>query len=425
MLLVVVALAAPGARSNVYAQPGREALVLSLEGPLTPAIAGYIRNGVTRAEGAGMALVILKLNTPGGQLDLMEDIVGTLRNSRVPVVVFVTPRGALAGSAGTLITLAGHAAAMSPETAIGAASPIGGQGENLESTAERKEKEAMRALARTLTTRRRPEAVALAEATIESAKAVTADEALEAGLIDFIATDIPDLLRQLDGFEVEVNGQPQTLDTQDLTLVEQSLNLLEAVLNLLTNPNVVFTLTSLGSLLIWVEVSQPGGWVAGFLGVVCMVLAFYGLGVLPVNWFGIIFIIVAFVLFIMDIFATSHGALTVAASASLIVGGLVLFNSSGTPAYFRVNVPLVVIMSIGIAAFSLTILTIGLRAQRAPAAMGMGTLVGQVGEARTSNSVQVAGELWTAEAEEGQLAAGEKVEVAAVKGLKLMVRKKK
>jgi membrane-bound serine protease (ClpP class) len=314
---------------------------------------------------------------------------------------------------------------MSPETAIGAASPIGGQGENLESTAERKEKEAMRALARTLTTRRRPEAVALAEATIESAKAVTADEALEAGLIDFIATDIPDLLRQLDGFEVEVNGQPQTLDTQDLALTEQSLNLLEAVLNLLTNPNVVFTLTSLGSLLIWVEVSQPGGWVAGFLGVVCMMLAFYGLGVLPVNWFGIIFIIVAFVLFIMDIYATSHGALTLAASASLIVGALVLFNSSGTPAYFRVNVPLVVIMSLAIAGISLGILTIGLRAQRAPAAMGVETLVGQVGEARSPNSVQVAGELWTAEAAEGQLQAGEKVEVAAVKGLKLVVRKKK
>ncbi|MBF8282369.1 MAG: putative rane protein [Anaerolineales bacterium] len=425
ILVVVAALAALGARTSVSAQAGRAALVLTLDGPLTPALGGYIQNGVARAEREGMALVILKLNTPGGQINLMEDIVEVIRNSRVPVVVFVTPRSAIAGSAGTLITLAGHAAAMSPETAIGAASPVGGQGENLESTLERKEKEAMRALVRTLTTRRRPEAVALAEATIESAKAVTADEALEAGLVDFIAADVPDLLRQLDGFEVEVNGQPQTLATQDLALTEQSLNLLEAVLNLLTNPNVVFTLTSLGSLLIWVEVSSPGGWVAGFLGVVCMMLAFYGLGVLPVNWFGIIFIIVAFVLFIMDIYATSHGALTVAASASLIVGALVLFNSSGTPAYFRVNVPLVVIMSLAIAGISLGILTIGLRAQRAPAAMGMGTLVGQVGEARSPNSVQVAGELWTAEAVEGQLEAGEKVEVAAVKGLKLVVRKKK
>jgi membrane-bound serine protease (ClpP class) len=425
ILLAVMALAVPGARSGVSAQPGRQALVLSLEGPLTPAIAGYIQNGVTRAEQEGMALVILKLNTPGGQLDLMEDIVETLRNSRVPVVVFVTPRGALAGSAGTIITLAGHAAAMSPETAIGAASPVGGQGEDLGTTLEQKQKEAMRALVRSLTTRRRPEAVALAEDTIQSAKAVTANEALAVGLVDFIATDIPDLLRQLNGFEVVVNGQPQTLATQDLALTEQSMNLLETVLNLLTNPNVVVTLLSLGSLLIWVEVSQPGGWVAGFLGVVCMVLAFYGLGVLPVNWFGIGFIIVAFVLFVMDIFAPSHGALTVAASASLVVGALVLFNSSVTPFYFRVNVPLVVIMSIAIAAFSFTMLTIGLRAQRAPAAMGVGTLIGQVGEARGPNSVQVAGELWTAEPVEGQLETGEKVEVAAIKGLRLMVRKKK
>jgi membrane-bound serine protease (ClpP class) len=422
--VVVAALAAmSGTRS--FARANNEALVLSLDGPLTAPIVGYIENGVARAEREGMALVILTLNTPGGQISHMEEIVGAIRNSRVPVVVFVMPRGAIAGSAGTLITLAGHAAAMSPETAIGAAAPVGGQGEDLGTTLEQKEKEALRALVRALTARRPPEAVALAEATIESAKAVTADEALEAGLIDFIAADIPDLLRQLDGFEVEVNGQGQTLRTNGLTLVEQSMNLLEAVLNLLTNPNVVFTLMSLGSLLIWVEVSQPGGWVAGFLGVVCMVLAFYGLGVLPVNWFGIIFIIIAFVLFVMDVYATSHGALTVAATASLIVGALVLFNSSGTPFYFRVNVPLVIVMSLLVAGVSVGILTIGLRAQRAPAAMGVGTLIGQVGEARGPNSAQVAGELWTVEAEEGALEAGEKVEVAAVKGLKLVVRKKK
>lgn len=425
-LLVVAALAALGARTgNASAQASREALVLTLDGPLTPALAGYIQNGVARAEREEMALVILKLNTPGGQISLMEDIVEVIRNSRVPVVVFVTPRSAIAGSAGTLITLAGHAAAMSPETAIGAASPVGGQGEDLGTTLEQKEKEALRALVRALTARRPPEAIALAEATIESAKAVTADEALEAGLIDFIAADIPDLLRQLDGFEVAVSGQGQTLSTTDLALVEQSMNLLETVLNLLTNPNIVFTLMSLSSLLIWVEVSAPGGWVAGFLGVVFMVLAFYGLGVLPVNWFGIIFILIAFVLFIMDIYATSHGALTVAATASLIVGALVLFNSSGTPAYFRVNVPLVIAISLFIAALSIGILSIGLRAQRAPAAMGVGTLIGQVGEARSPDSVQVAGELWTAEAEQGRLEAGEKVEVAAVKGLKLVVRKKK
>jgi membrane-bound serine protease (ClpP class) len=196
------------------------------------------------------------------------------------------------------------------------------------------------------------------------------------------------------------------------------------VLNLLNDPNIVSLLLSLGGLLIWVEVSQPGGWVAGFLGVVCLALALYGLSVLPVNWFGIVFIIIAFVLFIMDIFAPSHGALTLAAAGSLIVGALVLFNSPGTPDFFRVNVPLVIVTSLVMAGASLTLLTIGLRAQRRPVAIGVETLVGQEGEARSPNSVQVAGELWSAEAVEGPLEAGQKVEVAAVKGLRLLVKKK-
>jgi len=404
---------------------GREALALTFEGPLTPVMLAYLQRGLARADREGAEVVILKLNTPGGQLNHMQNLVTEMRNSRTPVVVYVTPRGAGAISAGTLITLAGHAAAMSPETTIGAASPVGGQGEDLESTLEQKAKEDIKALARTLAARRGPEAVALAEATIESAKAVNAEEALAAGLIDFIADDLPGLLEQLDGFSVEVNGQPRTLSTTGLTVVEQPWNLLETVLNLLTNPNVVFSLMSLGSLLIWVEVSQPGGWVAGFLGVVCVALALYGLGVLPVNWFGIVFILTAFVLFVMDVYATSHGALTVAAAASLIVGALVLFNSAGTPDYFRVNVPLVVVTSAVMAAVSLGLLTVGLRAQRRPVAVGVETLVGQVGEARSSNSVQVAGELWTAEGVDGALEAGEKVEVAAVKGLRLLVKKKK
>jgi membrane-bound serine protease (ClpP class) len=422
--LLAWALAATGAR-GLFAQTGGQALALSLEGPLTPAMVSYLQRGLARAERENAALVILRLNTPGGQITHMESIVSAIRNSSTPVAVYVTPRGAGALSAGTIITLAGHAAAMAPETTIGAASPVGGQGEDLGETLAAKEKEALKALVRTLTARRPPEAVALAEAAIESAKAVSAQEALEAGLVDFIAQDIPDLLRQLDEFTVEVQGQRRTLSTADLVVIEHDWNLLESVLNLLTNPNVVFSLISLGSLLIWVEVSQPGGWVAGFLGVVCMVLAFYGLGVLPVNWFGIIFIIIAFVLFIMDLYATSHGALTLAAAGSLVMGALVLFNSPGTPEFFRVNVPLVVVTAVILAGASLGLLTIALRAQSRPVAVGVESLIGKEGEARSANSVQVAGELWSAEPVEGALETGEKVEVTAIKGLKLLVKKKK
>jgi membrane-bound serine protease (ClpP class) len=406
------------------AQSNREVLVLTLGGPLTAPMLTYLQRGLARAEREGAALMILQLNTPGGQINLMEDIVGAIRNSPLPVVVYVTPRGAIAGSAGTLITLAGHASAMAPETAIGAASPVGGQGEDLGETLEAKEKEALRALARSLAARRSPEAIALAEATIESAKAVTAEEALEAGLVDFIAADLPDLLQQLEGFSVEVNGQPRTLATIGLTVTEESMNLLETILSLLTNPNVVFVLLSLGSLFIWVEVSAPGGWVAGFLGVVFLVLSFYGLGVLPVNWFGIIFIVIAFVLFLMEVNATTHGALAAAGAGSLIVGALVLFNSPGSPEFFRVNVPLVVGTALVIAAAFIALVTFALRAQRRPVVAGVETLIGQEGEVRTPESVQVAGELWSAQPESGILEAGQKVIVIAVKGLKVLVRRK-
>lgn len=403
---------------------GQSALVLSLDGPLTAPMLSYLERGLQRAQRENAEVVILQLNTPGGDVTLMEELVGQIRNSATPVVVYVSPRGAMAGSAGTLITLAGHVAAMAPETAIGAASPIGGQGENLDSTSERKLKEMMRAQVRAMTAHRPPEAIALAEAAIESAKAVSAEEALEVGLIDFIAQDIPDLLRQVNEFVVEVNGQPRTLATTGLVVEEETWNLLETILSLLTNPNVVFSLMSLGGLLLWVEISQPGGWVAGFLGVICMALAFYGLGVLPVNWFGIIFIVLAFVLFVMDVQAPTHGALTAAAVGSLIVGALVLFNSPGSAPYFRVSVPFVIILSALIGGASFGLLLIALRAQNRPVLMGAQTLVGQAGDVRTANAVYVGGELWTAEAEDGQpLEVGQTVIVAEVRGLKVRVRR--
>ena len=418
------ALALAGAWSAA-AQSGGETLVLTVEGPLTPAFAAYIERGLARAERDKAVVVILQLNTPGGGIDLMDQIVAVIRGSPVPVVVYVAPRGANAGSAGTVITLAGHAAAMAPETIIGAASPVGGQGEDLGSTLESKVKEALKAKVRALAAGRSAEAIALAEATIDTARAATAQEAHAAGLVDFLAADVPDLLRQLDGFTVEVDGQPRTLVTDGRRVTELPMNLLETALNLLTNPNVVFLLLALGAQAILIELSSPGGWVAGFVGVASLLLAFYGLGVLPVNWFGILFVVLAFVLFVMEIYATTHGGLAAAGTGSLIVGALVLFNSPGSPDFFRVNVPLVVITSIVLAAGFVTLVTFALRAQRRPIAVGVERLIGQEGEVRTPNAVQVAGELWSAEPTEGALEVGQKVEVAAIKGLTLLVRKKK
>ncbi len=404
---------------------GSRALLLTFDGPLTPAMADYLERGLRQAQTDPAELVVLQLNTPGGQITLMERMISAIRNSPVPVVVYVTPRGAIAGSAGTLITLAGHASGMAPETAIGAASPVGGQGEDLEETIAAKEKEALRALARALANRRGAVASALAEATIESAKAVTAEEALAAGLVDVIAQDVPALLRQLDERIVEVNGQPRPLLTRNLLVSEVPMTLIETLLNLLTNPNLVFLLLSFGSLLIYIEIQTPGGWVAGLLGAGCLLLAFYGLGVLPVNWFGLIFIGLAFGLFIAELNTpTTFGALTAAGGICLVIGALVLFNSPGSLPFFRVNVPLVVISTVVLAALSLAVVGFALRSARRPVLVGTHTLIGQAGEMRTGDSAQVGSELWSVEPENGPLHPGDPVEVTAVKGLKLRVRRR-
>jgi membrane-bound serine protease (ClpP class) len=407
------------------AQSGHTALSLSLEGPLTPVMTTYLERGLNEAQRTNAELVVLNLNTPGGQIEIMQRLVEQIRNSPIPVAVYVTPRGAWAGSAGLLITLAGHVAVMSPETSIGASSPVSGEGQDLDATIDKKLKEILRAQVRTLAARRPPEAIALAEAAIEEAKAVNAEEALEAGLIDFMADDLPSLLRQLDGFTVEVNGQPRALTTTGLTVAELSWNFLEAFLHILSsNTQLLFLLITIGGWLLWIEISQPGGWVAGFTGIVCLALAFYGLGTLPVNWFGMVFIVLAFVLFFMELQTPTHGGLTAAAVGSLIVGGLVLFNSAGSLPYFQISWPFVVGVSALIGGASFGLLFVALRARNLPLRTGVQTLIGQEGEARSENSVQVAGELWSAEPESGALEPGQAVIVTEVRGLRLRVRKK-
>jgi membrane-bound serine protease (ClpP class) len=282
---------------------------------------------------------------------------------------------------------------------------------------------------RTLAARRPPEAVALAEETIESAQAATAQEALDIGLVDFLATSLDDLLEQMDGFSGETGAGPFTLQTRQATITYVDLTFIEQLLGTLTNPNIVALLLIIGVQAILIEISSPGGWAAGFIGVISLALAIYGLGILPVNWFGLIFIATAFVLFILDIKAPTHGALTVAGVGSLIAGALILFNSPGTPEFQRVSVPLVVGASLVTAAVFFTILTFALRAQKVPIRMGQESLIGKTGIVRRGlepvGTVQAAGELWTAELAEGEqpIPAGERVEIVKAEGVRVFVRR--
>jgi len=410
------------------AQEGGLILVLSAQGPITPAMAEYLDRGLARGEREVAEAVIFQLDTPGGAIDLMNRMVQSIRASHVPVVVYIAPRGAMAGSAGTVITLAGHVAAMAPETAIGAASPVGSQGEDLGETIETKIVEILKATVRGLAANRGQEAIALAEATIEEAKAATAEEALAVGLIDIIADDLQDLVRQLDGRSVETTLGERRLRTSQASVMEIQQSLIEQALQAITNPNIVFLLLTIGVQAILIEISSPGGWVAGFIGVSCLAVGAYGLGVLPVNWVGLIFIITAFVLFILEIKAPTHGALAAAGVASFITGALVLFNSPGTPDFQRVSVPLVVAAGIVTAAFFLVVLTFAIRAQRRPHAVGAEAIIGRIGKVREAlnpmGTVLVGGELWSADSDddEMELEEGARIEVTGVEGLRLTVR---
>ncbi len=410
----------------------RDVLVLNIEGPVTPAMANYFERGIAAGEESNAEAVLVILDTPGGSVEILQDIVQAFRASKVPIIVYVSPRGAQAASAGSVITVAAHAAGMAPETVIGAASPVGGSGEDLGETIMRKLVEDMKAQMRSMAGRRGPEAVALAEQMIEDARAVNEQEALDVGLIDAIATDVPDLLQQLDGLQVVVDGREVTLETAVAAQRPFEMSFLERVLHALANPLLLSILLAIGVQAILIELSSPGGWVAGFIGVLSLALAAYGLGQLPVNWLGLALIAIAIVLFITEVFATNHGALGVTGAATLLAGLLVLFNSPGSPEFARISLPGAIGVSLFMAVFFIFIATKALQAQRHQPATGQEGLVGQIGPVRRSSkagSVEppyegmalINGELWRVQCDT-PLEKDETVQVTAVHGFTLTVK---
>lgn len=420
----------PFGQHSVFAQSDQPVVIsMTFDGPLTPVWRTYLQRGIDQAVSLDADLLVIQLNTPGGAVDLMNSLVQQILSSPVPVVVYVSPQGAMAASAGTLLVLSGDFAAMSPDSVIGAASPVGSQGEDIESTLEAKTKEILKASVRGMAERRGVEAVRLAEEAIENAKAASANEALKANLVDFIAKDLNDLVGQIDGQVYSMDGKDAVINISNARIVTVPATFIENLLGTLTNPNIVFVLLSLGVQAILIELSHPGGWVAGFFGAILLALAIYGLGILPVNWFGIVFMIAAFVLFILDIKAPTHGALTIAGTGSFIAGALVLFNSAQVPLFSNVSVPLVIGMGVFLGATFFTIVMIAVRAMKTPIATGQESLAGKTGFAVSNIApngiVQVAGEQWSAKLPEGSefVNQGERVEVVRTEGVKVIVRK--
>jgi membrane-bound serine protease (ClpP class) len=411
----------------VSAQERNEVLVLTVEGAVSPVMLNYIERGITAAENQGAKALIIKLNTPGGQIDLTRQIVQVIVNSQVPVVVYVSPSGGFAASAGTFITLAGHASAMAPQTTIGAASPVDAQGDNIDETLRAKVENVLVADIKNLAERRGEEAVEWATDAIINAKAATAKEALDLGIIDFIAADVDDLLQQLDGFEVEIGGEPVTLNTAEVRQTPFEMTDAESIIAIILRPEIAFLLLSIGGLAIFYELANPGGYILGIIGIICLLLGLYAVGQLPINFAGLGLIVLAFILFIAEAFTPTHGALTLAGVISLFLGGLFLFDTAEFD--YRISVVPLAAISLSLGGIFFFIVTKAIGALRRRPASGAESLVGAIGLTKTAltpnGMVLIDGSRWQATlAGEGPVEEGEEVEVVSMQGLKLTVKKK-
>ncbi len=405
-----------------YAQSDKIVVWLTYEGAVTPVMQAYLETGLDYAEEVGAEAVIFAIDTPGGSVDVTRQMSQALQQSPVPVIVWVYPARAWAASAGTILTLSGHVAAMAPETFIGAASPVGSSGEELPETSKRKAEEAMSALARSLAERRGSKVVSWAAETVLSAEASTAEEALAIGAIDLIAADVDDLLQQVDGLSVTVQGESRTLHVAGAEVIPLSMNWLQKLLRVLSNPAVAAILLTLGLNAILYELSAPGGYVAGAIGIVALILAFYALGTLEANFAGLAFIAAAFVLFLVELKAHSGGILTAVGVGSFILGAAVLFNTPFAAVPWATILGLAAAMGLFVA-FGLTAVV---RVQRKPPVWGGEAVVGQLGETRSAlapeGMVFVLGSLWRAQTEGEPIAQGTTIEVIGRTGNRLLVR---
>jgi len=396
--------------------------VLDVKGPITPVVLSYLNRGLGYAQDGNLSLIVIRLDTPGGSVEVMKSLTDEMIRSSVPIAVWVGPEGARAASAGTFVVLAAHVAAMAPGTTIGAASVVSMQGEALDETSKAKITNDLTARIRNFTQRRGPQAQDWAERAVTEAVAATADEVYELGVVDYIASSIPDLLRQMDGKEVRVAGRDVVIRTADLPVENLPMTLPEQFLHLITDPNIAFILLTLGLNGLLFELSSPGGFAAGIIGGICLVLALYALGVLSVNWTGILFIILAFVLFIADIKAATHGVLTAGGIASFVFGALILFSS---PIY-TISRALVLSVALGTGAFFAFAVSKALLAQKRRPTTGREALIGKRAVVRAplqpEGIILLAGELWKARAAEGTIGLGQTVEVVGMDGFTVIVR---
>jgi membrane-bound serine protease (ClpP class) len=423
-LLVLLAIAP----SAVHAQVASPTIdVLHIKGTINPILVDYIERGIEQAEEESAAALIIQMDTPGGLDTIMRDIIQLIDRARVPIVVYVPP-GARAASAGFFITIAADVAAMAPDTAIGAATPvsIGTEGEaQISEEMQAKVINDAIAYAKAIANTNGRN-IEWAEKAVREGASVPAYEALELNVIDIIATDMNVLISQLDGWQItEPDGSIFTLNTQGATTKDIEMTTIEGFLFAISDPNIAYILLSLAILGITVEIFNPGLIFPGTVGAIAGLLAFFSLGMLPVNYAGMLLMILAFALFVAEAFTTTFGLLTAGGIASLVIGSLILFK--GGP-LFKVNPALIATVAIFFTALLAFVVNRVIAAHRRQATTGREELPGETTLVKTAlapeGTVFHEGEIWTAVLDKGRAEPGEEVLITKVEGLKLYVTKK-
>jgi membrane-bound serine protease (ClpP class) len=399
--------------------------LIKIDGPINPAVANFIENSIHRSSAGGAAALVIQLDTPGGLLSSARRIVESLLNAPLPTIVYVSPSGAAAASAGTLITAAAAIAAMAPGTTIGAAHPVGEGGANIKGAMGKKIENFTASFARNIA-RARGRNEQWMEQAVRESSAIGEDQALKRHVIDIVAPNLRSLFAQATGREVKVGGNKVRLELAGATIRRMQMSWGQSVLNALANPNLVYLLMLAGIVGLYFEFAHPGAYLPGVAGAICLLLALASFEVLPINLTGFLLIFLGIALLIAEAFVTSYGVLGLGGVIAFVIGSLFLINTTETT--MRVNRGLIAGAAIAMSAIILGLGWVIVHEYRRRVTTGSEGLIGEVGEVRdpiapgVPGRVFVHGENWRAVSDE-PIGAGIRARVVAVRGLEVEVRR--
>ena len=398
-------------------------MAININESINPSSAEFIYEGIQKAQKENAECLIINLNTPGGLLVSTREIVTNIMKSDVPVIVYVSPSGAHAGSAGVFITMAANIAAMAPGTNIGAAHPVSLQGK-VDSVMNEKGTNDAAAFLRTIA-EKRGRNVTWAEEAVRNSVAITEEEALEKNVINIIAITQKDLLAQLDGKTVELNDGSKILHTKNATVAYLDMGFFQKVLSRLSDPNIAYIIMMLGFYGLLFELFSPGAIFPGIVGVICLILAFYSMSSMPVNYAGLALIVFGIILYLLEIKIISHGLLAIGGTVSVLLGSMILFRSAPAENYISLSRAVIFAVTATSALFFTFLITMGLRAQKAKKISGLSTMIGQtaitLGRLDPAGQVKILGQIWKAISLDDAINANEKVTVKEIKELTLYV----